>query len=411
MNIPGSAPRPTLTVAAPPRQRTESMAETLDIAVRIDRDELRSQVLELLGGFDGIRAEAWRVLPESTLAPPAAIVMADHAEAGATLSELQQLRESYPQAAIFVISGDQRPEHIVALMKAGATEYLSHPLNVIQFREAVEELRARRKHADGARRGRIYSFISAKGGIGATIVAVNTAATLAREAQRSVALCDLSLRSGDASVLLDLAPRSTIVDLCRNSHRLDFTLLRGAMTPAGSGLDFLAAPLAPEDCEEVAPQDLGRILELAGQLYDEIVVDCPSLSPEARTLEVFRASERIVVLTDLSVTAVRNTARLCQLCEKAGINPVRLVVVVNRFTRGSSLSLAEVEKALGRTIFWLFPNAFDDIISSINQGVPLVRQAPGSAFARNVTEFVAKLQNPAAGSDYRGIRGTFGKAL
>ena len=142
-----------------------------------------------------------------------------------------------------------------------------------------------------------------------------------------------------------------------------------------------------------------------------MIVDCTSMFVDDCTVEALKVSDRIFVTTDLSVPAVRNTARLCKLIEKMGINPNRLHIAVNRYIKGGTLSLEEVEKTLNRRIFWLFPNDFNDIVSSINRGVPIVKHQPSAPFSRNVMEFTEKLINAQAEAAYRGIRGAFGKAI
>jgi len=85
-------------------------------------------------------------------------------------------------------------------------------------------------------------------------------------------------------------------------------------------------------------------------------------------------------------------------------------VVINRFIKGGA-SLHDVEKGLLKKIFWLFPNDFDDVIASINAGVPLVKSKPGAPFAKNMFEFVEKMKNPECFSTYRGAKGMLGKAV
>jgi pilus assembly protein CpaE len=343
---------------------------------------------------------------------PAVIIIDDQAETpGTAIDRVGKLHQAFPAAALFVVSADTRPEHVVAMMKAGAAQFLVHPLNPQALISAIDEVRVRLATSGKNAKGAVYSFISSKGGLGTTVIAVNTAVTLARNRTSTVALCDMSLQSGDASVLLDLVPATTITDLSRNFHRLDPSFLRGAMCQHRSNLAFLPAPGDPEDSEEVNSEQIARILDLARQLYDVVVVDCTSMRVDDRTLEIFNLSDRIFVVTDLSVPAVRNAARLCKLIAKLGIGLEKIEVVVNRYLKGGALSIDEVEKTLKKTIYWLFPNDFVDIVSSINQGEPLVEKQPGAPFAKNLVEFAEKIGNPRADASYRGIRGTFGKAL
>jgi pilus assembly protein CpaE len=178
-----------------------------------------------------------------------------------------------------------------------------------------------------------------------------------------------------------------------------------------SGLAFLPAPGDPEDSEEVSAEHIARILDLSRQLFDVVLIDCASMRVDDRTMEIFNLSDKIFVVTDLSVPAVRNAARLCKLIAKLGINQEKIEVVVNRYLKGGALSIEEVEKTLKKRLFWLFPNDFKDIVSSINHGEPLVEKQPDAPFAKNTIEFAEKLGNPRVDASYRGLRGTFGKAL
>ena len=343
---------------------------------------------------------------------PVVIIIDDQPETSHSATDrVAILRLAFPQAAIFVVSTDTRPEHIVEMMKAGAAQFLVTPINPKVLTNAIDEIRSRLAASGKGAKGTVYSFISSKGGLGTTVITVNTAVTLARNKKATVALCDMSLQSGDASVLLDIAPVTTITDLSRNIHRLDISLLRDAMSRHHSGLAFLPAPGDPEDSAEVSAEHVARILELSRQLFDVVLVDCASMWVADRTIEIFNLSDKIFVVTDLSVPAVRNAARLCKLIAKLGIDQKKIEVVVNRYLKGGALSIEEVEKTLKKKIYWLYPNDFVDIVSSINQGEPLVEKQPGAPFSKNIIEFAEKIGNPRADANYRGLRGTFGKAI
>lgn len=343
---------------------------------------------------------------------PVVIIVDDQAEMSLSApGRVAKLRQSFAHAAIFVVSSDTRPEHIVEMMKAGAAQFLVTPINSGALINAIDEVRIRPASAGKSGKGAIYSFISSKGGLGTTVITVNTAVALARNKKGTVALCDMSLQSGDASVLLDLIATTTITDLSRNIHRLDVSLLRDAMSRHSSGLAFLPAPADPEESEDVDSDQVARILELTRQLFDVVLADCTSMRVDARTIEIFNLSDKVFVVTDLSVPAVRNAARLCTLLEKLGVDMAKIEMVVNRYHKGGALSLGEVEKTLKKRLYWLFPNDFVDIVSSINQGEPLIEKHPGAPFTKNILEFAEKISNPCADRCYRGIRGTFGKAI
>jgi pilus assembly protein CpaE len=221
----------------------------------------------------------------------------------------------------------------------------------------------------------------------------------------------MSFQSGDASVLLDIMPQDTIMDICGNMHRLDVSLLRAVMTGHSTGISFLPAPLNPEDSEDIKSEHISSILALTRKIYDHVVLDCGSMHINDCTIEAFKQSDKVFVVTDMSVPSIRNTVRLCKLIRKFGISLDKIGIIINRFIKGGALSLAEIEKNFDKPVYWLIPNDFSDIVSSINRGVPLIKLSPGSPFSKNVFEFIKKIQGILTNQDFRGIRGTFGKII
>ncbi len=342
--------------------------------------------------------------------PPEIILLEDRSNAGPLLARLRALRDAFPLATLFVISADRQPEHIVEAMQAGAADYFVIPVDPLALQRAIEKVRDQRTLSNG-RAGLCYSFMSSKGGLGATAVAVNVAALLAGRHEHTVALCDLCLQAGDVATMLDMPQDRTIADLCSNFHRLDGHFLKGVLGRHASGIRLLPAPRNPEDAEIVRPEHIEKICALLAEAHSRVIIDCPSMLIDDCTLQAFSASEKIFVITDLSVPALRNAARLFNLLGRLGTAHDKIEFIVNRYTRGSTLSLEAADKLIGKKIFWALPNDFENVFSSINRGVPLVTATPRAALAKSLAEFIDKLRTPDAAGDYRGVRGTFGKAV
>lgn len=392
------------------------MTKELIVTLEISRSVLADALAGLIKGIPGVKTLQWTGHPseKGTLAVktvPDVLIIDDSPEAGDLLSRVRIIKDNFPQAALFVISANRDPQNIINVMKIGAAEYLVEPVAKNTLVNAVEEVRAKLANAGRLAHGNIYSFISAKGGVGATVLAVNTAAALALSKKSSVALVDMSLQSGDASVLLDIVPQTTILDICENIHRLDVAFLRGVMISHGSGVNFLAAPRDPENSDDIKSDHVASILELTRKLHDNVVIDCSSMHVNACTAEALRRSDKVFVVTDMSVPSIRNTVRLYKLIRKFGVSDDKLEIVINRFIKDSVLSIGEIERNFEKAVYWLTPNDFTDIVSSINRGVPLVKLTPSAPFSRNILEFVTKFQNPHSDPSYRGVRNLFGKSL
>ena len=113
-----------------------------------------------------------------------------------------------PDAAVFAIGSMTQPQVIVSAMRAGAREFIERPTTTTDLLEAFVRLSSsQRKVKREGPRGKIFTVVNAKGGSGATTVAVNLALAL-QSAHGNVALVDLA-PLGHAALHLNLKPLFT----------------------------------------------------------------------------------------------------------------------------------------------------------------------------------------------------------
>jgi pilus assembly protein CpaE len=392
------------------------MAKELTLAIEIAQPKRAKALLDLTKRLKGVNTLQWQsntaengITAAKTV--PDIILIDDITENDDLLIRVRAIKEHFPKTTLFVVSENKNHQNIISVMKAGASEYLVEPFEEDLLFNAIEEVRAKFASSGRLSQGHIYSFISAKGGVGSTVLAVNAAAALSKDKKRAVALLDMSFQSGDASVLLDLVPQNTIMDICENINRLDVSFLRGVMSNHSTGINFLPAPVNPEDSEDIRSEHISSILNLSRKLFDHVVLDCGSMHINDCNVEAFKQSEKVFVVTDMSVPSIRNTVRLCKLIRKFGISLEKIEIIVNRYIKGGALSLGEVEKNFDKPVYWLIPNDFSEIVSSINRGMPLVKLSNNAPFSKNMFEFIKKFQGILDDPDFRGIRGTFGKNI
>src|SRR5262245_35879094 len=147
------------------------------------------------------------------------------------------LHTNLPDAAVFAIGDLNRPQQIVEVMRSGAQEYLASPTSTSNLLDAFVRLSSKKRKVDSAgKRGKLITVVNAKGGCGATTVAVNTALMLQRSG--NTVLFDLAPLA-HAALQLNLKPAFTVQDALKNLHRLDQSLLEGFMARHSSGLNLL----------------------------------------------------------------------------------------------------------------------------------------------------------------------------
>src|SRR6185312_3726577 len=153
-----------------------------------------------------------------------------------------------PQVTVFAVSALNQPQVIIRAMRAGASEFLDRDMASGALLEAFARLHANLQgRKSGGARGKLITILSAKGGCGATTVAVNTAVALQKQYSH-VALVDLA-PLGHTSLHLNVRPQFGLVDALHNLHRMDASLLEGFMTELASGLRLLPGLSVPVPLE------------------------------------------------------------------------------------------------------------------------------------------------------------------
>ena len=307
-------------------------------------------------------------------------------------TELAAIREQTPAPVIILASGAQSTLLEEAL-EADVSDVLLLPQlteNVVfAIRKASHAGRKLAAQGGHGRHGKIVTVFSPKGGTGKTSIATNLATALAKHAGKRTLLLDLDLQFGDAAIMLGLEPEKTIYDLVVAPGELDTEKLAGYTSRHTCGLDILPAPLRPEDAELVTEAKLGRLLEVARDSYDVIVVDTSPFfhGPMLATLD---RTDELLLVCGLDVPTLKNVRLSLQTLELLSFPPDRIKLVLNRANSKVGMKPKEVEAALERKIAFAVPS--DRIVPlAVNRGNPAVLSDPKSDFSRAVRAMAKEL--------------------
>jgi pilus assembly protein CpaE len=286
------------------------------------------------------------------------------------IKAIELLQANTLQLAIFANGSMQQPTTIVAAMRAGAGEFLDHSAGSDALLEALTRFSSNRTRSrGGAGKARIFTFLSAKGGAGATTAAVNTALSL-QQAHGEVVIVDFA-PVGHVQLHLNLRPSFGVPDALENLHRLDTSLLDGLMTTGKDGLHLLAGPQQPYQSVPT-PAELARLFDLLVNHYRYIVIDVSSrLDPTTRLLSDLSNAVLMVAQTD--VVSLWSAGRIHDFLEEGGSrNRVRMVL--NRYKKIPGLTDEDIEDSTRCKVLWKIPNAFQSVSPAIDNGAPVVLQ-------------------------------------
>jgi len=194
----------------------------------------------------------------------------------------------------------------------------------------------------------IVAFFSAKGGSGATTLAVNTSAALARTYPRQVLLMDLSAPFGHAALFSDLIATGSIASAAKAAPADFDKVLRQHIVYHRSGMGVLPGTLRPEEVDLMTGDVTGRVLDIVVSWQRVIVVDLGTSLAEA-ALAVIERAECLVVVVPPEIAAMTDARRsLAVFRDIMNVPDNRIELVLNQRVPHPPLDRPAIESILGR---------------------------------------------------------------
>ena len=298
---------------------------------------------------------------------------------------IHEVAEMVPDAAIFATGQATSAEFVIQVIRAGAAEFLSRPVERDDVLTALDKLsRGRRAPTAPRMSGRIMSVFATKGGLGATTLATNLAVCLAGKRPDRTLLVDFDTRQSDVRTLLSVRSPYSVLDALENLERMDDAYLRGLLTRHESGLMVLPGP---SKIERTVPstEQIQAALEILRSHFVHVVADLRH-DFDLGTLATLEVSDTVLFLTGPTVSGIRSAAAGIAAFRSFGLNLNKVKVVLMREDTGGDVTLKHVREALGVPVFWKTPSDYQAVVSAINTGEPVVTASPRSKVSKNLRE-------------------------
>ncbi len=311
------------------------------------------------------------------------------------LDQIERLGHLFPRLAFIVLSNDLSQDFLLRAMRAGVREVLPATPGAAALVQSLDRI-AEKLGSQGGAQGKVLAFISCKGGSGSTFLATNLAYALSAGSSKRVALIDMNLQFGDASLFVsDTKPLATLSDVATQIHRLDPSFLASSMVAVTPNYSILAAPSDPAHASDVKPEHIDAIVKLARRQYDFIVLDVGrSLDPVS--IRALDHADTIYPVLQMTLPYIRDGKRLLTVFRNLDYGKDKVELIVNRHDTNSDIRMKDLEEAFDTTTMRTVPNHYDAAAKSVNQGVPVTRLAPDSPLSAALNEMARKLTGEAA---------------
>lgn len=259
------------------------------------------------------------------------------------------------------------------MIAAGATDYLVKPTTAEIFRDALAKTEATLspQSKSGAK---TVVVVGARGGVGATTVAMNCAWLAANQMQRKVCLVDMDLQLGTVALSLDLEPGTGLRDALSDPDRIDEVFLDRAVVKASERLVVLGGEEPLDDALMIEPQAVRKLMAALGETYDTIFIDMPTRLVVAQP-DLLAVANEVVIVCDLSLASLRDVNRVRRFAGAAGVEARQLVVANLVGTRkAGQLTKPDFEKGLDGKLDCVVPLDAKSAAKAANLGVALASE-------------------------------------
>jgi pilus assembly protein CpaE len=317
---------------------------------------------------------------------------------------------------VILIADEVSPMSLHQLLRLGADDFVPYPLPEGALHEAIERMRrpapaqvvqmvneedhhAPTFKAKGDRDGVILPVHGLSGGTGASTFAVNLAwelATVSKTEAPRVCLIDLDFQYGSAATYLDLPRKEAVFEILSDTANADSDAFLQSMLSFNDKLSVFTAPGDMLPLDFVSGEDIGRVLDMAQQNFDFIIIDMPS-TVVAWTESVLTRAHVYFAMVELDLRSAQNVLRFVRALKAEALPHEKLRYVLNRAPRFTDLSaksrVKRMAESLDIAIELQLPDGGIQVTQANDHGMPLAESAPKNPLRKELQKLAKSLHD------------------
>jgi pilus assembly protein CpaE len=211
---------------------------------------------------------------------------------------------------------------------------------------------------------RIFTFVPSKAGSGASTIALNVSAAMARKKGTKVLLSDFDLNSGMVRFLLKLDNPHSVPEACEHCDELDENLWPQLVTSV-NGLDVLhAGHINPH--LRIEQSQVRTLIAFMRRNYESLCFDV-SGNLERYSIELMQESKRIFLVCTPEIPSLHLAREKMTFLKESDLDS-RVSVILNRVSKKPLFTTKEVAEVVGAPVLRSFPNDYLGVARALTSG-------------------------------------------
>ena len=308
------------------------------------------------------------------------------------LEAADRLSSQYADTIIVMMSVQNESEYLQKAMDSGARSYIVKPFDVDSLSETIRNAyyknkrqkanQGESKHAEG----QVVSFYGSKGGVGKSVLAMNSAVLLSQREKVKVILLDMDLQFGDVGMLMNVKPKSTIFDALTKADEDIHDQIANSILKHSDQLDVLLAPKRPDQAEGIQAEDIKRLIAWLKTQYTYVIVDLGTNYSEV-SLSTLDDSDLVFYVSTPDMLSIKNTRLGLDVMRSLDYSFEKILLVINRWTGKEKIKESDIERALGIKVTSKISDEKKHMLEMINRGDPIAseKKMKKSKFMKDLT--------------------------
>jgi pilus assembly protein CpaE len=351
--------------------------------------------LQRLGPIEFIALDPGAALPHDLLRNRRVLVVeVDPGDAG-SMARVRNLRDGYPDLKVIVAISDANVALVRTLVRQGVFDVCELPFSPNEL--ASQILDASSVEADDLEFGPLaplHLVAGSNGGVGATGLLTHLAAALVEQGKGKLQICvaDFDLQAGEVASYCGVSAPVTMSALIEAGDRLDEELVGNAILETRHGFSIVAAPDTVLPLDVVESEHIELIVTALRRKFDIVLVDLPSAWTNW-SLSLATQANSILMLTDSSISSLRQARRRIDLFESLGIKRENVKVIANRVERRlfRTVGTEEIAHALRAEVVGSLNDEGGALRAAQDQGALLQEATGRTGYGKGVSAIAAQL--------------------
>ncbi len=288
-------------------------------------------------------------------------------------------------------------------LKIGCLSFLLKPLKRVDLLSSLGRLTSLIGKKDptpstpviSRKTAKVITVTSYKGGTGVSTTTVNLAYALSTTFQKKTLIIDACAYANHISILLNVMPKCSIIDLCKQGKNVDESYLNHAVTFANKNLGVIGGLIHHKaDPVDTNITILRHLYKIASAQFDYILIDTAARVIDEITMFFIRQADALLVLTTMDILSIKDIKFYIQALVELGISGAKIKPIVTRVDsyRGN-VEPETFQKQLNKSIFHTIPNDTEACMNATVEARPIQIIAPRSKIAASFKSLAEKIIN------------------